>query len=243
MNDLPAPATHDPAEVAKFSALAAEWWNPKGPFGALHRINPLRLAYIRDKAAEAFGGGKPLQGLKLLDVGCGGGLVTLPLARLGALALGVDASADAIGAARARAEAIGSDAQFRQALAEDLLAEGQSFEIVTALEMLEHVPDPQALVATLAALVKPGGLLVTSSINRTAKARAFAIIGAEKILKWAPEGAHDYEKLVTPEEIKAGAPQLIWEEPVGISYNPLGQGWTLSSDVSINYLLAARKPQ
>lgn len=239
-------ASLDPAEVAKFGALAAEWWNPKGPFGALHRINPLRLGYIRDRAAEIFAPAspaKPLQGLTLLDVGCGGGLVTLPLARLGADALGLDASADGVGAAQIRAAELGSAAQFRCGMAEELVAEGQSFDIVTALEILEHVPDPKALVATLAALVKPGGLLVTSSINRTAKARAFAIFGAEKVLKWAPDGAHDYDKLVTPEEVRAGAPELIWEAPVGISFEPLGRGWTLSSDVAINYLLAARKPK
>jgi 2-polyprenyl-6-hydroxyphenyl methylase/3-demethylubiquinone-9 3-methyltransferase len=239
-------ASLDPAEVAKFSALAAEWWNPKGPFGALHRINPLRLGFVRDRAAEIFppaSAAQPLQGLTLLDVGCGGGLVTLPLARLGADALGLDASADGVGAAQVRAQEVGSNAKFRHGMAEELAVEGRGFDIVTALEILEHVPDPKALVATLAALVKPGGLLVTSSINRTAKARAFAIFGAEKVLKWAPDGAHDYEKLVMPEEVRAGAPELIWNEPVGISFEPLGRGWTLSSDVSVNYLLAGRKPK
>jgi 2-polyprenyl-6-hydroxyphenyl methylase/3-demethylubiquinone-9 3-methyltransferase len=235
--------TADPAEIAKFSALAAEWWNPNGPFGALHRMNPVRLQYIRDLAREVFAtpARKPLEGLSALDLGCGGGLVSAPLARMGASVTAVDASPEAIGAARAYAGQAGLAIDFQCATAEALAARGAKFDLVTALEIVEHVADVKAFVGAASALVAAKGLLIFSTINRTPAARAFAIVGAERILKWAPEGAHDYEKLVTPDEIRAGAPELAWDEPVGISYRPLGSGWSLTHDVSINYLMAGRK--
>jgi 2-polyprenyl-6-hydroxyphenyl methylase / 3-demethylubiquinone-9 3-methyltransferase len=246
-------ATIDPAEVEKFSALAAEWWNPNGPFGALHRLNPVRLQYIRDVCATHFpshdssparGGAKarPLEGLNVLDLGCGGGLVSAPLARMGATVTAVDASEEAIGAARAYASQAGLEIDFRCTTAEALVEQGAQFDLVTALEIIEHVADVNAFLSAATALVKPGGLLVLSTINRTPKARALAIVGAERILKWAPEGAHDYDKLVTPEEIRADAPALRWREPVGITYQPLGSGWSLTRDVSVNYLIAGAKP-
>jgi 2-polyprenyl-6-hydroxyphenyl methylase / 3-demethylubiquinone-9 3-methyltransferase len=283
-----ASGTIDPAEVEKFSALATEWWNPKGPFGALHRMNPVRLKYIRAVAAEHFsspvygGGGRELArdgggddtpapastaahrplshasrdsspacgganqralaGLSALDLGCGGGLVSAPLARMGAKVTAIDASEEAIGAARAYATQAGLDIDFRCTTAEALVEKGERFDLVAALEIVEHVADVRAFLDAASALVKPGGLLVLSTINRTPKARALAIVGAERILKWAPEGAHDYEKLVTPEEIRAGAPALNWREPVGITYQPLGSGWALTRDVSVNYLIAGAKP-
>lgn len=238
-----ASGTIDPAEIEKFSALAAEWWNPKGPFGALHRMNPVRLQYVRDLARRHFGTkpAKPLAGLDVLDLGCGGGLVSAPLARMGAKLKAIDASPEAIGAASAYASQAGLDIDFENTTAEALVERGDQFDLVTALEIIEHVADVSAFLAAASALVKPGGVLVLSTINRTPKARAFAITGAERILKWAPEGAHDYEKLVTPEEIRAGAPGLQWDEPVGISYQPLGSGWSLSSDIDMNYMMAARK--
>lgn len=237
-------STLDPAEVAKFNALAAEWWNPKGPFGALHRLNPVRLQFIRDFALRHFGTkpARPLAGLKVLDLGCGGGLVSAPLARMGGAVTGVDAAPEAIGAARAYAEQAGLDISFENTSGEALVEAGRSFDLVTALEIIEHVADVNAFLAAASALVRPGGALVLSTINRTAKARALAIVGAERILKWAPEGAHDYDKLVTPDEIRSGAPEINWEEPVGISYAPLGAGWTLSSDISMNYLIAGVRP-
>jgi 2-polyprenyl-6-hydroxyphenyl methylase / 3-demethylubiquinone-9 3-methyltransferase len=283
-----ASGTIDPAEVQKFSALAAEWWNPKGPFGALHRMNPVRLQYIRDLAAEHFsspvygggsrelardggGDGTPslastaahhplshasrdsspargganrnaLAGLNVLDLGCGGGLVSAPLARMGAKVTAIDASEEAIGAARAYANQAGLDINYRCMTAEALVEKGERFDLVAALEIVEHVADVNAFLSAASALVKPGGLLVLSTINRTPKARALAIVGAERILKWAPEGAHDYEKLVTPEEIRAGATSLNWREPVGITYQPFGSGWALTRDVSVNYLIAGAKP-
>jgi 2-polyprenyl-6-hydroxyphenyl methylase / 3-demethylubiquinone-9 3-methyltransferase len=245
-------ATVDPAEIEKFSTLAATWWDPEGPFKALHRMNPVRLRFILEKAravaalsaSPASGGGvrRPLGGLAALDLGCGGGLASVPLARLGARVTGLDASGEAVGAARAYAEQAGIAVDFKVGTAEALAAEGAAFDLVVALEIIEHVADVRAFLAAAQALVAPGGLFIVSTINRTPKARAFALFGAEKILHWAPEGAHDYDKLVTPEEIRAGAPDLAWEAPAGIAYNPLGEGWALSRDVSINYLMAgARK--
>lgn len=240
-----ASATLDPAEVAKFNALASEWWNPNGPFGALHRLNPVRLGFIRDFALRQFGAkrAKPLAGLSVLDIGCGGGLVSAPLARMGGDVTAIDAAPEAIGAARAYAEGAGLDIKFEQATAEALVERGARFDLVTALEIVEHVADVNAFLSAAAALVRPGGALILSTINRTAKARALAIVGAERILKWAPEGAHDYDKLVTPEEIRTGAPSLNWEEPVGVSYTPLGAGWALSNDVSMNYMIAGVRPE
>ncbi|MBC7769852.1 MAG: bifunctional 2-polyprenyl-6-hydroxyphenol methylase/3-demethylubiquinol 3-O-methyltransferase UbiG [Phycisphaerales bacterium] len=237
-------STMDPAEIAKFNALAAEWWNPNGPFGALHRLNPVRLQFIRDFALRHFGTkpARPLGGLSVLDLGCGGGLVTAPLARMGATATAVDAAPDAIGAAQAYAAQAGLDIAFQQTTAEALVEAGAQFDLVTALEIVEHVSDVNAFLNAAAALVKPGGAIILSTINRTPKARALAIVGAERILKWAPAGAHDYDKLVTPEEIRAGAPAIKWDEPVGVTYAPLGAGWTLTSDVSVNYLIAGVRP-
>lgn len=239
MADPAAPSSLDPAEVAKFAALAAEWWDPTGPFGALHRMNPVRLSYIRDLAGAP--GRRPLAGLSALDLGCGGGLVSVPLARMGADVTGLDAGEEAIGAARTYAAQAGISIEYRVGTAEALAETGAQYDLVTALEIVEHVADVTAFLRAAQALVKPGGLLVISTINRTPKARALAIIGAERILKWAPEGAHDYEKLVTPDEIRAAAPEIEWDGPVGISYNPLGSGWSLSRDADINYLMAGRK--
>lgn len=239
-------STLDPAEIEKFSALAAEWWNPDGPFGALHRLNPVRLQFIRDLAVQHFAPARktrPLEGLEVLDLGCGGGLVSAPLARMGAALTAIDASAEAIGAARAHASEAGLTIDFQETTAEALADAGRTFDLVAALEIIEHVSDVSAFLAAAQKLVKPGGLLVLSTINRTQKARALAIVGAERILKWAPEGAHDYDKLVTPEEIRAGASDLVWDVPVGITYNPLGAGWALSRDVSVNYMIAGRKPR
>lgn len=236
--------TLDPGEVEKFSALAARWWDPNGPFAALHRMNPVRLAYIRDQARDHFGprAPLPLHGLDVLDLGCGGGLVSAPLSRLGARVVGADASAEAIGAARTHALEAGLDLGFEVATAESLAEQGRGFDLVAALEIIEHVADVGAFLAAAEALLRPGGLMILSTINRTQKARALAIVGAERILKWAPEGAHHYEKLVTPEEIRIGAPSLVWDPPVGLSYRPLTRGWSLSRDCDVNYIMAGRKP-
>lgn len=239
---MPQP-TLDPAEIRKFSALAAEWWNPKGPFGALHRLNPIRLSFIRETAMRHFATSsrQPLAELKTLDLGCGGGLVSAPLARMGATLSAIDASAEAIGAARAYAEQADLNIDFQCTTAEALVEQGAQFDLVTALEIIEHVADVPVFLSAAQSLVRPGGLLILSTINRTAKARALAIVGAERILKWAPEGAHDFDKLVTPEEIRSGASEIRWDEPVGVVYNPIGAGWSLSSDIDINYMIAGAK--
>lgn len=236
--------TRDAAEIAKFSALAAEWWNPSGPFGALHRLNPVRLQYIRDVVVEHFRTPmrRPLQALNTLDLGCGGGLVSAPLARMGASLTAIDASAEAIGAAQTYAQQAGLDIRFECTTAEALVERGETFDLVAALEIVEHVADVRVFLSAASALVRPGGMLVLSTINRTPKARALAIVGAERVLKWAPEGAHDYDKLVTPDEIRAGAPDLNWQTPVGITYNPIGAGWRQSRDIDINYMIAGVRP-
>jgi 2-polyprenyl-6-hydroxyphenyl methylase / 3-demethylubiquinone-9 3-methyltransferase len=238
-----AASTLDPAEIAKFSALAAEWWNPKGPFGALHRLNPVRLQYVRDMARAHFSTPalRPLTGLSVLDIGCGGGLVSAPLARMGGAVTAIDASAEAIGAARAYAAQAGLDIDYSCTTAEALGESGARFDLVTALEIIEHVADVRAFLDAAVALVKPGGLLIVSTINRTPKARALAIVGAERILQWAPEGAHEYDKLVKPEEIRTGAPSMVWDEPVGVTYNPIGAGWSITRDTDVNYMMAGRK--
>lgn len=184
---------------------------------------------------------RALEGIRTLDLGCGGGLVSAPLARMGAKLTAIDASAEAIGAASAYAEQAGLDIDFQNTTAEALVEQGAQFELVTALEIIEHVADVNAFLSAASALVAPGGLLILSTINRTPKARALAITGAERILKWAPEGAHDYDKLVTPEEIRAGAPTLQWDEAVGIAYQPLGSGWAISRDIDVNYMMAGRR--
>jgi len=246
MASPPVPSSLDPAEIEKFSALAKQWWDPNGPFGALHRMNPVRMGFIREKAAKHFPAPAakrtPLAGLSALDLGCGGGLVSAPLARLGADVTGLDASEEAIGAARAYAESAGLAINFEVCAAEALAASGAQFDLVTALEIVEHVADVGAFLTAAQALLKPGGLIVISTINRTPKARALAITGAERILRWAPEGTHDYDKLVTPDEIRAATPEITWDEPEGMSFNPLGAGWTLSRDVSVNYLMAGARP-
>lgn len=237
--------TLDPQEIAKFSALSASWWDAKGPFAGLHRMNPLRLGFVRERAAKHFGlsGVRPLSGLKAIDLGCGGGLVTLPLARLGAEVIGIDGSADAVGAARLQAQQVGLTARFEVGTAEQRAERhAESADLITALEIVEHVADVTAFLQAASALLKPNGLLIVSTINRTARARALALFAAENVLHMAPEGAHEFEKLVKPEEFSAATPELDWDEAVGMSFDPVGRTWKLSTDTSMNYLRAAVKP-
>lgn len=237
--------TLDPAEIAKFAAMADAWWDPKGDFAPLHRMNPVRLAFLRETISRHFGreaGRRPFEGLSLIDVGCGGGLVTEPMARLGATVTGLDGAAESVKAAHAHAARAGLMIEYRQGTAEAVAADGQQFDVVLALEIIEHVADMHAFCEAVAALAKPGGLIVFSTINRTVKAHALAITAAERILRWVPHGTHDFEKLVKPDELAAALLPLEAETPVGLSFNPLTGVWKTSDDVSMNYFMAVKIP-
>jgi len=240
-------STVDDAEVARFAASAASWWDPSGQFRPLHQLNPVRLTFIRDRLAAHFGrdirATKPFGGLRLLDIGCGGGLVCEPMARLGASVTGIDAAAEALAVARAHAAGAGLDIDYREAAVEELAAAGESFDAVVALEIVEHVADPALFLAAAARLVRPGGGFVASTLNRTPKAFAFAIIGAEYLLRWLPRGTHQWRKFLRPSELVAGLRQhgLIAKEISGLSYNPVAGRWRLSRDINVNYLVFATK--
>lgn len=237
--------TIDSGEVERFSALAAEWWNPNGKFRPLHKFNPVRLAYIRDHVAAHFGrdprGAQPFKGLRFLDIGCGGGLLCEPLARLGADVTGIDPAGDAIEAARAHAAAMGLSIDYRAERAETLAAAGEAFDAVLALEVVEHVPDVPAFLALLARLVRPGGLMILSTINRTLKSYALAIVGAEYVLRWLPVGTHQWDRFVTPGELERALASAGLRESGrrGMVFNPLRGEWSLSSDTDVNYLMTA----
>jgi 2-polyprenyl-6-hydroxyphenyl methylase/3-demethylubiquinone-9 3-methyltransferase len=237
----------DPAEVEKFSKMAAEWWDPTSKFAPLHKFNPARLTWIRERLCAHFGteGREPLEGLTLLDIGCGGGLVSEPMARLGAAVTGVDAAEPNIKTALVHAGEAGLDIDYRHGTAEQLLAAqgpGQ-FDIVLNLEVVEHVADPAAFLTDCAALVKPGGVMIVGTINRTSRAFLTAIFGAEYVLGWLPRGTHRFGKLVKPEEVEAAlrAAGLTPQTPVGVSYNPMKDSFYISSDAGVNYLMAAVK--
>ena len=241
-------STIDPAEVARFEAIAKTWWDPKGPMAVLHKFNPVRLAFIRDLACARFGRDpktmRALEGLTLVDIGCGGGVLCEPLARLGAQVTGLDPAPTNIAVASAHAEASGLSIDYRQQTIEALVADGARYDIVLAMEVVEHVADVEAFVAACCAAVKPGGLLVMATLNRTLKSYALAIVGAEYVLRWLPRGTHDWEKFVTPDElgdaIERGGLQL--GESTGVVYNPLTDRWSAARDTDVNYMLAAHRP-
>ncbi len=242
-------ASVDQGEVARFSALAATWWDPKGPFAPLHKFNPTRLGFIRDCAAEHFGrdarARAPFEGLTLLDIGCGGGLLSEPMHRLGFKVTGVDASVKNIGTAKAHAAPQGLEIDYRAATAEALLDEGAGpFDVVLNMEVIEHVADPGAYLRACAELIAPGGLMVVATLNRTAKALLLAKIGAEYVLGWLPRGTHDWRKFLKPDEIRSfleGAPVVV-QGPYGVSYNPLSDRWSVSGDTDVNYMMLVNKP-
>jgi len=244
----PETATLDDAEVKRFAALAAEWWDPKGKFRPLHKLGPARLAFIRQEIVRHFsrtqGGLRPFEGLTVLDIGCGGGLVSEPVARLGGAVTGIDPAPENIEAARRHAEGQGLAIDYRCTLVENLVDEGQTFDCVLCLEVVEHVPDVAAFLATCAKLVRPGGLMILSTINRTLKAYALAIVGAEYILRWLPVGTHQWERFVTPDELArhATAAGLTLSSREGLVYNPLSDAWSLSQDLDVNYMASAARP-
>lgn len=239
----------DAEEVAKFSRLAAEWWDPHGKFSVLHKFNPVRLAYIRDHTTARFArdpfGPKPLKGLRVLDIGCGGGLLSEPMARLGAKVVAIDPSEKNVATARVHAEETGLAIDYRAATAEDLAQGGERFDVILNMEVIEHVNDPAAFVAVCARLLKPGGLMFVATLNRTLKSFAFAIIGAEYVLGWLPRGTHHWEKFITPEELDRylAAAGLKRVDLTGVIYNPLTGAWTRSRDADVNYMVVADKPK
>jgi len=233
-----------PEEIAKFDALAARWWDPNGPMAPLHRMNPLRCRWIATRLAAAHGrSGTELEGLSILDVGCGAGLASEALARFGARVTGLDAAGAALAAARAHAEAEGLSIDYREGRPEDLTAEGAQFDAVVALEVIEHVADRAAFLAALAAVLKPGGMLFLSTLNRTPRAFLFAKLGAEYLLRLLPRGTHDWRMFVTPAELGAEARHagLRVCDIAGMVPALGGREWRESRDVAVNYIAAARK--
>lgn len=240
--------TVDRDEIARFARIANAWWEPEGEFRALHKLNPVRLRFIRDRLARRFSrdirATKPFGGLRLLDIGCGGGLVSEPLARLGFAVTGIDAGEAMLEVARDHAAASGIAVDYRQATAEDVAASGATYDAVLALEVVEHVADPTLFLATAARLVAPGGAFVGATINRTPKSFLFAVVGAEYVLGWLPRGTHQWDKFRRPSELVAGLRPhgLAVQEISGVTYHPLADRWALSRDLAVNYMLFATKP-
>jgi 2-polyprenyl-6-hydroxyphenyl methylase / 3-demethylubiquinone-9 3-methyltransferase len=240
--------TVDPQEVAKFEAMAAEWWNPTGKFKPLHQMNPCRLDYICAQIAAEFGrdlaGALPFKGLRVLDIGCGGGLLSEPMARLGADVVGADAALRNIPVARLHAEQSGLVIDYRHTTAEAMAAANEQFDVVLNMEVVEHVADPQAYLTACQELLKPGGLMICSTLNRNPKSFMMAIIGAEWVMRWLPKGTHDWKKFITPDELYALI-QGAGLRPVdrkGMVFNPVTWRWSLSDrDLSVNYVTAAVK--
>tara|TARA_R110002012_G_scaffold101318_5_gene240340 strand:+ start:840 stop:1601 length:762 start_codon:yes stop_codon:yes gene_type:complete len=245
-----AASTVDPEDVARFSAVAAEWWDMQGPFAPLHKFTPVRLALIREWLGDHFvlseTDMRPFAGLNFLDIGCGGGLVSEPLTRLGAAVTGIDADARTIGTARLHAEQTGLDIDYRACLAEDLAAEMPgAFDAVIASEVIEHVADPALFAASLAKLVRPGGAVFVTTLNRTMKSLLFGKLAAEYVLRWVPAGTHDWRQFLTPEELRALLMEagLAVAEKTGIRFDPLGDSFERSSDLAINYAMLAVRPE
>jgi 2-polyprenyl-6-hydroxyphenyl methylase / 3-demethylubiquinone-9 3-methyltransferase len=237
----------DAAEVAKFSAMAQEWWDPTGKFAPLHKFNPVRLGFIRDTAAAHFArdarGLRPFEGLSLLDIGCGGGLLSEPMARLGFKVLGADASERNVKTAAAHAEATGVAVEYRATTAEDLAAEGLTFDVVLNMEVVEHVADLASYLAACARLVRPGGVMFVATLNKTLKSLALAKIGAEYVLGWLPRGTHDWSRFVDPAKLQAMLEEtgLNILKTQGVAFDPLAWDWRLSSDTDVNYIIVTSK--
>jgi 2-polyprenyl-6-hydroxyphenyl methylase / 3-demethylubiquinone-9 3-methyltransferase len=238
----------DDADVARFAEQAPQWWDPKGTTKPLQRINPVRLAFIRDRLAARFGRDakslKPFAGLTLLDIGSGAGLVAEPMTRLGFAVTGIDAGDTIVKAARAHAEGAALAIDYRAEPVETLAAKGNQFNAVLALEVIEHVPDPDAFLRAAASLVAPGGALILSTLNRTARAFVLGIVAAERVLGWVPRGTHDWRRFRRPSELAATLRRqgLVLDAMVGLRYDPVRDRWQLTSDVAVNYLMMAVHP-
>ncbi|KMW58863.1 3-demethylubiquinone-9 3-methyltransferase [Candidatus Rhodobacter oscarellae] len=242
-------STIDPAEVAKFEAMAAEWWDPDGKFKPLHMLNPCRLDYITAQIASEFDRDLTkrgaFEGLRILDIGCGGGLLSEPMARLGATVVGADAAAGNIPVAQVHAEQMGLKIDYRHTSAEALAADGEQFDAILNMEVVEHVADPLGFLTACQQLLKPGGIMTCSTLNRNPKSFLMAIIGAEHVMRWLPKGTHDWSKFITPDELfdllrQAGLDPV---DRKGFVFNPLGWSWSISDrDLSVNYVTASVKP-
>ena len=244
-------STIDPREIDRFADLAEDWWNPNGSMRALHKLNPLRIEWVRDRIAEHFPGpqgarrdvkrGRPLEGLNVLDIGCGAGLLSEPMARLGARVTGLDPAEKNVATARAHAEEGGLSIEYRAQSAESLAAQGASFDVVLAMEVVEHVVDMSAFVATACALTGPGGMVFISTLNRTFKSFALGIVAAEFVLRWVPRGTHRWEKFVTPRELAdaLGKAAFLKNDETGVAFDPFANRWRASRDMDVNYMLSA----
>ena len=245
-HDRPSGASVDPDEVARFEAMAESWWDPDGPFRPLHKFNPVRLGFIRDRIAAHFGrdikAGRPFAGLALLDIGCGGGLIAEPMARLGAAATGIDAAPRNIAIARHHAAESGLAIDYRAMTAEDLADTGAQYDIVLSLEIVEHVADLDSFLGACCRLAKPDGLMIVATLNRTAKSFALAVVGAEYVLRWLPRGTHDWRKFVRPSELARGLARhdATIAELAGVAYNPLADRWRIGTDLAVNYMAVVR---
>ena len=243
-----APSTIDAAEVDRFARLAREWWNPGGKFKPLHKFNPVRLRYIREKVCAHFGRDmrdpRPLDGLRLLDIGCGGGLLSEPMARMGAEVVGADAAETNIEVARIHAKESGLEIDYRATTAEALAEAGETFDVILNMEVVEHVADVNLFMEATASMVRPGGLMFVATINRTRKAQALAIFMAENVLRWLPRGTHEYEKLVRPDELRAPLERsgMRIVDMTGVFYNVFADEWRPSRDMDVNYMVLAERP-
>lgn len=240
-------ASVDQQEIENFSALAAEWWDESGPFKPLHAYNPVRVSFVRDRICATENRDpqtpRPLEGLKIADIGCGGGLLCEPLSRLGANVTGIDPAEKNIAAASLHAEQMGLEIDYRQTTIEDIAASGEQFDAIVSMEVLEHVADINSFVGACSQALKPGGAFVGATLNRTLRSLAMAKVGAEYILRWLPIGTHDWKKFLTPAEVTRALREtgLTIEVIQGATYQPLSGQWALTSDTGVNYMFSAHK--